>query len=321
MSKPTLVFAPAAWAKVKFLCHHHKETEVAFLLINRPGDPLYIDDVYVPKQEVTAVTYNLAEDALTNYAFDIMDRYPEGGVMASGNMQGHTHPGNSATPSGTDEADFNSGYGRGWAVMFILARGGETYARLRVKDPVQQDIVMAVEVDWKGWVEAGATPLPDVAAWWAQYDGRVTKKASVWTTATTTTPTGKIHYRGYDFTPGEWAQFNSQDYKPKRPARHRYARASRDWRDEEEVAAASAWVGTEVLCETVDGHGMQGVVVEDDGNGWLTIRDSITGSLFDVEEDEVIPVSDFGDDDEPATLDDVAARLESRAAEVDCDTP
>ncbi len=44
----------------------------------------------------------------------------------------HTHPGGSAQPSHTDEETFLRCFGRtDWAVMFILARQGETYTRLR----------------------------------------------------------------------------------------------------------------------------------------------------------------------------------------------
>ena len=44
----------------------------------------------------------------------------------------HTHPGKSPEPSGTDEATFARVFGRSeWAFMFILARGGQAYARLR----------------------------------------------------------------------------------------------------------------------------------------------------------------------------------------------
>jgi hypothetical protein len=43
----------------------------------------------------------------------------------------HTHPGASAQPSATDEATFQRVFGScHWAVMFILARSGASYARL-----------------------------------------------------------------------------------------------------------------------------------------------------------------------------------------------
>ena len=43
----------------------------------------------------------------------------------------HTHPGDSAQPSPTDEETFARAFGQtDWAVMFILAQGGQTYCRL-----------------------------------------------------------------------------------------------------------------------------------------------------------------------------------------------
>ncbi len=45
----------------------------------------------------------------------------------------HTHPGTSPQPSPTDVETFTRVFGRcDWAVMFILARGGRTSARLQV---------------------------------------------------------------------------------------------------------------------------------------------------------------------------------------------
>ena len=46
----------------------------------------------------------------------------------------HTHPGDSAQPSHVDEETFSRVFGPcDWAVMFILAREGETYCRLRFR--------------------------------------------------------------------------------------------------------------------------------------------------------------------------------------------
>ena len=61
----------------------------------------------------------------------------------------HTHPGNSAQPSGIDEATFARVFGGAdWAVMFILARGGQTYARLRFNVGPGGEISIPVEVDY-----------------------------------------------------------------------------------------------------------------------------------------------------------------------------
>ena len=60
----------------------------------------------------------------------------------------HTHPGSSAQPSQTDEETFSRVFGRAtWALMFILARGGQSYARLRYNVGPGTDILIPVDVD------------------------------------------------------------------------------------------------------------------------------------------------------------------------------
>ena len=61
----------------------------------------------------------------------------------------HTHPGNSPQPSMTDEETFARVFGRtDWAVMFILARGGQCYARLRYNVGPGLDVELPVDVDY-----------------------------------------------------------------------------------------------------------------------------------------------------------------------------
>ena len=61
----------------------------------------------------------------------------------------HTHPGSSVTPSGTDEETFARCFGGcDWAVMFILGRTGNTYARLSFSTGPGGQILVPVGVDW-----------------------------------------------------------------------------------------------------------------------------------------------------------------------------
>jgi hypothetical protein len=61
----------------------------------------------------------------------------------------HTHPGHCPRPSSTDEETFARVFGRAdWAVMFILACGGDTYARLRFNHGPGGDLELAVGVDF-----------------------------------------------------------------------------------------------------------------------------------------------------------------------------
>jgi hypothetical protein len=60
-----------------------------------------------------------------------------------------THPANSPRPSGTDEETFERVFARAdWALMFILARGGDCYARLRYHVGPGVDLELAVEIDY-----------------------------------------------------------------------------------------------------------------------------------------------------------------------------
>jgi hypothetical protein len=78
----------------------------------------------------------------------------------------HTHPGDSPLPSGTDEETFARVFGRcDWAVMFILARGGQSYARLQWNTGPRGAYLIPVEVDY-----SKPFPASDQAAWAAEYD-------------------------------------------------------------------------------------------------------------------------------------------------------
>lgn len=61
----------------------------------------------------------------------------------------HSHPADSADPSGTDERTFKRVFGGcDWAIMFILARGGATYARLRFGAGPGGQMLIPVGVRW-----------------------------------------------------------------------------------------------------------------------------------------------------------------------------
>ena len=98
-------------------------------------------------QTCTWVHVEFADEAVANFFDDQVDagRRPE----EFGRIWVHTHPGNSPEPSGTDEATFARVFGSAdWALMFILARGGQTYARLRYNCGPGADLKLPVEVDY-----------------------------------------------------------------------------------------------------------------------------------------------------------------------------
>ena len=88
----------------------------------------------------------------------------------------HTHPGQSATPSATDENCFRRVFGGcDWAVMFILGRTGETYARLRFGAGPGGQIRIPVELDFTAEFDGS-----DRATWQAEYEQNIRIHASPW---------------------------------------------------------------------------------------------------------------------------------------------
>jgi hypothetical protein len=81
----------------------------------------------------------------------------------------HTHPGDSAQPSGTDEETFARVFGRcQWAVLFILARSGNYYARLRFNIGPGGELEIPVEVDYS--LAFGPSAFE---AWEAEYKANI----------------------------------------------------------------------------------------------------------------------------------------------------
>lgn len=166
----TLTFTPYAWAKLLFLCHRG-ETEVAAMGLTAEDDPLRIEDLAVPKQSASSFTVELDDDAVA----DLFDEQVDAGRSPERffRIWLHTHPGDSPQPSGTDEATFDRVFGRcHWAVMFILARGGDTYARLQFNLGPGGAIDLPVRVD-----HFAPFPGSDHAAWESLYDERITHEA------------------------------------------------------------------------------------------------------------------------------------------------
>lgn len=61
----------------------------------------------------------------------------------------HTHPGDCPLPSTTDERTFDRVFGNcDWAVMFILARRGQSYARLRFNQGPTAELEIPIDVDY-----------------------------------------------------------------------------------------------------------------------------------------------------------------------------
>jgi len=125
-----LTLSARAWLKLQYLCHA-AETEVGGFGLSNSDDLLYIDDIVTVKQQCTPVSVEFDDASVADFFDEQIEqgRRPE----QCGRIWVHTHPGDSAAPSCLDEETFDRVFGRcNWAVMFILACGGQTYCRLRL---------------------------------------------------------------------------------------------------------------------------------------------------------------------------------------------
>jgi proteasome lid subunit RPN8/RPN11 len=163
-----LRFTPYAWAKLMFF-RDAGDTEIGGFGITglSEDDLLLVEDVVTVKQAVSSVTVAFDDAAVADFYDAQVDagRRPE----QFSRIWIHTHPGNSASPSGTDGETFARVFGEcDWAVMFILAKGGQTYARLRFNVGPGGEQVLKTEIDF-GCGFAGS----DVDAWVQEYEANI----------------------------------------------------------------------------------------------------------------------------------------------------
>lgn len=169
---PVLRFSPTAWAKLLFF-RDRSESEIGGFGIAEANDLLQIKEFCTVKQEVTVASIAFDDLAVADFFESQVDagRKPE----QFGRIWLHTHPGNSAQPSGTDEETFGRVFGRcQWAVMFILTRTGQCYARLRFNIGPGGEMIIPVEVDYSQ--PFGSS---DFEAWDAEYRANVTTAVSM----------------------------------------------------------------------------------------------------------------------------------------------
>jgi hypothetical protein len=125
----TLRFTAYAYAKLLWM-RDRGDTEVAGYCVTGTEDPLLITDFCLVKQKCTGATFDLdPEDGV-----DFVDRMSDVGLMAwqFQRILAHSHPGDSANPSGVDENNFKNAFtSPDWAIMLIIAEGGEIYCRLK----------------------------------------------------------------------------------------------------------------------------------------------------------------------------------------------
>jgi hypothetical protein len=161
IAKP-LRLTPYAWAKLLYL-RDLGNTEVGGFGVSSASDLLLVEDICLIQQLCSEVTVRFEDQAVADY----FDQQVDAGLPPErfGRIWVHTHPGTSPQPSNTDEESFARCFGNSnWAVMFILARGGQTFARLRLNAGPGGDLVLPVEVDF-----TQAFPAAAKAAWEHEY--------------------------------------------------------------------------------------------------------------------------------------------------------
>jgi len=149
-NKPhSLMLSPLAFLKLSYYCHA-ADTEVGGFGISEVTDPLLVQDMVLIKQCSTIVTTELDDEAVADH----IEQQALLGIPPNrcGRIWIHTHPGSSAAPSMTDEMTFERCFsGCDWSVMAILAKGGESYARLQINTGPGAQVRVPIEVDWAAW--------------------------------------------------------------------------------------------------------------------------------------------------------------------------
>ena len=180
-----LRLTPYAWRKLLFL-RDLGPTEVGGFGISSPDDLLLVQDISLVRQLCSAVTVKFDDQAVADHFDDFVDLgcTPE----RFARIWVHTHPGDSAIPSSTDEETFARCFGSSdWAIMFILARGGETYAKLALNTGPGGDLMLPVEIDFsrpmpaseeQDWEQEYRTSVTEECLFQPQEDERKLLKAS-----------------------------------------------------------------------------------------------------------------------------------------------
>ena len=158
----SLRFSPTAWAKLLFL-RDYGETEVGGFGIAPSDDLLFVEDIQLVRQVCSWTHVAFDDESIADFFDREVDanRRPE----QFARIWVHTHPGDCPRPSITDEETFQRAFGRAdWALMFILARDGQSYTRLRFNVGPRAEIELPVSIDYSRSFRASQ---PD--AWEVEY--------------------------------------------------------------------------------------------------------------------------------------------------------
>ena len=166
-----ITFSKKAIAKYLFVRDYCNETnlkeksnsnaflECSVLGISSPDRINYVDDVIIPKQEVTGTTTDIDQDWLHEWADEMWDKGEDHAPKYTTRIWCHTHPGSSAEPSGTDEKTWSDTYmidGVDWAAMIIIAqavssKNEHTYCRAKYESSIGMQVSrIGLNIDYDG---------------------------------------------------------------------------------------------------------------------------------------------------------------------------
>lgn len=133
MVKPVLQINSGAWWKLSWLGRTSK-TEVSGIGIMGLWPQMRMTDFRLVGQIATDGTTKFTHDGW----FDHQEKYGDAKIDVNvySRVWVHTHPGQSATPSSVDRETWETQFGVfPWAIMLIVARGGQWHCEIRVKEP------------------------------------------------------------------------------------------------------------------------------------------------------------------------------------------
>jgi hypothetical protein len=178
-----LWFTPAAWIQLNWLAHAGNVEIGGFGLTLDPRQ-LLISEFHLIEQTCSSVTVAFEDAAVADYFEQMVDAGHKPEQFAR--VWLHSHPGDCPLPSHTDELTFQRVFGScDWAIMFIVAKGGATYARLRFGVGPGCQVLIPVGVRWDlpvglldedAWADDYAEKVNDIdelagtwPAWWDEH--------------------------------------------------------------------------------------------------------------------------------------------------------
>jgi hypothetical protein len=229
-TEPVLRFLPTAWAKLLFF-RDRGDTEIGGFGITKADDLLYVEDFVTVKQEATGASISFDDEAVA----DLFDNQVDAGRKPEqfARIWLHTHPGNSAQQSLVDEETFQRVFGNcQWALMFVLALGGKSYARLRFNVGPGGSVVIPVMVDY-------SQPFgpSDHEAWEAEYQANI-KAESLFKSFGSQVDLGLDEDVSSYSVPNDWLE----EFEDMEPAERQYVL-------DELAGRPDLWEESEVICE------------------------------------------------------------------------